>query len=310
MKLIDIFKLILRTLAGLFFIVTAILKLISIDAFELYVYSFGIFNYFIVTILVRLIIACEMVIGVFLIAKIKYKYTWWITMLMMIGFTFLLIYAAIFRNDSNCHCFGELVQVDPIHSILKNVILIVVLILIYKEKECTFKLKKWVEVLTIAVALIVNFIVITPDQIYNRVFSPQGEVNLQAFNVLKTDTIVKDFNIDSGRYILSFYIPGCKFCKLSVKKLEAIISNNNINTDHIKIMMAYVSSPQFDSTITLFKTESNTTGYPYYYLPPLLSIQIINGSFPTFVFTQDGAIVKSVDLRGLTEEEVVSFLEK
>ena len=42
---LNIIKLIIRLLLGVFFISTAVLKLLSIDSFEVYIYSFGIVNY-------------------------------------------------------------------------------------------------------------------------------------------------------------------------------------------------------------------------------------------------------------------------
>ena len=97
----SVLKLTIRLLLGVFFIGTAVLKLLSIDNFEIYIYSFGIVNYVKVTFLSRLLIFFELLIGISLILKIYFKQIWRLTMLMMASFTLFLIYAAIFRNDSN-----------------------------------------------------------------------------------------------------------------------------------------------------------------------------------------------------------------
>ena len=44
-KLINILKIIVRVGVGLFFIVSAILKLLSIENFELYIYSFNLMSF-------------------------------------------------------------------------------------------------------------------------------------------------------------------------------------------------------------------------------------------------------------------------
>ena len=110
---------------GSVFIIAAILKLISIDEFEIYIYSFNILSFFLTTFVSRIIIAAEFALGLLMILKINYKITWRIVFITLILFTLFLIYTAIFRQDSNCHCFGEIIQLNPIQSIVKNLILIV-----------------------------------------------------------------------------------------------------------------------------------------------------------------------------------------
>ena len=114
---------------GSVFVIAAILKLISIDEFEIYIYSFNLLSFFLTTFVSRIIIAGEFVLGLFLILGINYKFTWRTTFITLILFTLFLIYVAIFRQDSNCHCFGELIQLNPLESIIKNLILIVFLII-------------------------------------------------------------------------------------------------------------------------------------------------------------------------------------
>ena len=66
MKNIDfqkVIKFILRILIGGFFITTAILKLLSLDSFEIYIYSFNIFSFNLCAIIARLVIAAELLVG-------------------------------------------------------------------------------------------------------------------------------------------------------------------------------------------------------------------------------------------------------
>ena len=119
---------------GSVFIIAAILKLISVDEFEIYIYSFDIFSFLLTTFVSRFIIIGEFVLGLFLILKINYKITWRFAFISLILFTLFLIYVAIFRNDDNCHCFGELVELSPLESIVKNLILIFLLFLSQQPK--------------------------------------------------------------------------------------------------------------------------------------------------------------------------------
>ena len=111
------------------FIIAAILKLISIDEFEIYIYSFNIFSFLLTTFVSRIIIIGEFILGLFLILKINYRFVWKTSLIILILFTLFLTYVAIFRRDSNCHCFGELIELNPLESIVKNLILILLLLL-------------------------------------------------------------------------------------------------------------------------------------------------------------------------------------
>jgi uncharacterized membrane protein YphA (DoxX/SURF4 family) len=53
----------IRILIGITFIVSAILKIMSIDAFEIYVFSLKWFDFGLTSIIARVLIAIEFVIG-------------------------------------------------------------------------------------------------------------------------------------------------------------------------------------------------------------------------------------------------------
>ena len=301
---IKILKLILRLAIGGMFVTTAILKLFSLDEFELYIYSFDIFNYLWCTFFARCIIAFEFLLGFFLIIKFYYKYTWWLTMTTMVGFSLFLVYVAIFRNDSNCHCFGEFVELDPANSIIKNLITIVLLLFIRKEDDYKFRFKNLVAGIYFAVVVLVCFVLFPMDALYSKFVSPRSEINVDAFERLKNDTIIPDFNIDNGNYVVAFFISQCKYCKLSIKKIHSIIEKNQLDQNKIKIMISGSAE-----NIEHFKVDSETFDYTYYKLPPKTSMDIVYGSFPTFVFVSNGEIVNATSLRGFDEKMLVDFLK-
>jgi thiol-disulfide isomerase/thioredoxin/uncharacterized membrane protein YphA (DoxX/SURF4 family) len=301
-KAIKIAKETLRLLIGVLFITTAVLKLLSIDEFELYIYSFGIFNYLSVTVLARLVIAFEFLMGMFFILKQFYRQTWRLMQLTLIGFTFFLIYVALFRNDTNCHCFGDFVKLNPLHSILKNVITMALLLFIRKESDYQFRFRKWIIGACFAVAVIVPFVVFPMDALYNKFKSPDDPINIAAFEKLQQDTTLHDFNIEQGNYLVAFYISKCKFCKLSMKKVNTIVEKHNLDIDKIKI---FISGS--DEGIETFKNEIALLDYQFFNISIYQSLNITSGSFPTFLYIQDSEVVKSINLRGISEEELVNF---
>lgn len=299
----EIINFIIRIVIGSIFLLTAILKLFSLDQVELYVYSFQIFNYITVTVLVRLLIAFELLMGIFLITKIYFKPVWWLTMASLAGFTLFLIYVAIFRNDTNCHCFGDFVELDPAKSIIKNVITMILLLLIYKEKEYHFKFYKWVTGVAFTVSIILPFAIFPMDALYNQFVDPHGAINSKVFDKMLTDTTLTNMQIDSGNYAVGIFISQCKYCKLSIEKVNSIVEKNKLDRSHIKICI----SGNVEG-INKFKKETKAIDYTYNKISPIVALNITYGKFPMFILIKDGKIVNTMDLRGIDEKELVNFL--
>ena len=304
MKAKDIILLILRLLIGALFITTAIMKLLTIDEFEAYIYSFNIFNFLLSTLVARVVIMAELLFGICLMAKLLYKYAWWLTLLMLVGFTFFLIYVAIFRNDTNCHCFGDIVQVNPPLSILKNVVTIVLMLFIRKEEDYQFKWKKWAIVAAFAVSFIVPFCVFPMDAIYNKFVSPVDEVNIVAFERVMADSTMTDFDIHEGNYVVAVYASGCKYCKMSAKRVNLMMEKLGIDSSRFQILIWGNSAH-----IQQFREETNCEKYPWHFISPFDAIDVVYGKFPTFILTHDGQVIQGVDYRGMDESMLVEHLK-
>lgn len=296
-------KFILRILIGAFFITTAILKLLSLDSFEIYIYSFNIFSFNLCAIIARLVIAAELLVGAFLIAKILYKPTWWLTLLMLVGFTFFLVYVAIFRQDSNCHCMGDLVELNPAYSIIKNLITIVLLFFIRKEEDYRFKGKKVVGIVLAVLALGVPFILFPTDATYNLFKKSDNNVNEKSFEQFMQDSVAQSLNIQEGNYVLGYLASGCKYCKLSAKKINTMVENNQLDTNKVVFIIW-----GGDESIQKFKEETDATHFRYAKISPIEAIQLVSGQFPTYVLVKDGKPVEAMDIRGLNDNKIRSFL--
>jgi len=320
-----IFLIPVRLLIGLMFLTTAILKLISIDQFEIYIYSFNIFSFGFTAIVARLLIFLEFLLGSFLIFKIQYKKIWWLTLLIMIGFTLFLIYVALFRNDTNCHCFGEFIELNPTHSIIKNLITILLLFIVKNETENDYKGKKIFLWGIPALSFLVTFIIFPPDSLYNQFRSEQNNFDTEFFKKLPADTslysvinnieylnendtvIFSDkkeiVQLDSGKYIMVFMTSGCKYCKISLTKLNSIFEKHNLNNDRCIIWIWGRDT----SSISRFIKTTGGLSFKYNIIDPYAAIDLVFGHFPTFVIIDNNKVVKVLDYRELSENELKEY---
>ena len=298
----SVLRISIRLLLGVFFIGTAVLKLLSIDSFEIYIYSFGLFSYTWTTFFSRILIFSELIIGISLILNIWFKKIWWLTMLMMVGFTLFLVYAAIFRNDSNCHCFGDLIELNPTQSVFKNIIAIMLLLIIRKGQSHDYKplMRKWLVAGTFVIALAIPFVLVPMDVIYNRIYSEKENVNTVAFyESLSDSTFV---GLQQGRYLFNYALAGCKFCRLGAEKVTMMVDRHGIPHDRVKFFVG-----GSDEAISRFIEITGTSDYQHWKIPAPRFMAITNGKFPLYVFIEDGKVIKAGDFRILDDETIGSF---
>ena len=316
---------ILRIGIGGVFVIAAILKLMSIDEFEIYIYSFNVLNFLLTSFVSRIIIAGEFILGLFLILRINYKFTWNATMTVLILFTLFLIYTAIFRNDTNCHCFGQLVELSPVESIIKNVIVMILLsidkwtnikvqISNLKVQRSKFnvqssKLKVQSSLLIATSTLLIVFVVSPPDVIYNKIYSEEKEISSyvlqESFDDIvkinfENDTIVLDstavLETRERNLMIAIVSSGCKYCHLGVKKLSMIMKRKGTDTGNVNIFIW-----GSDDGILNFIKETDTEDLSYWKINPRQAIEITYGRFPVFIWLEDGEIVDIGDFRNITK---------
>ena len=349
MKVLDISRTIIRILLGAMFIVSAILKLITIDTFEAYVYSFHILSFTLAEIAARCLIALEFVTGCFLVAKAQYRWAWWVATLMTVGFTLFLVYVVLFRNDANCHCFGELIPVEPLHSIFKNIAILALLVFVYKqsesrlflsfhkneetgkklniwEKDYSRKFKIWLLGISGGISLVVLFILFPPNAVYSWIYSDNDRVATNLFDkayadssfylklseveyradqdtvVFQNDTARLD--MDSGNYVVAVVSSMCKYCRQSCDLVNNIFERNELDSKKLKILVW-----GGDESIAHFMKETKTWKYEFHQISPYLAIDLVYGSFPTFIFITDGKVVDAFDYRGVSEKKIVEFIK-
>ena len=318
----SVLRLSIRLLLGVFFIGTAVLKLLSIDNFEIYIYSFRVFSFTWTTFFSRLLIFTELLIGISLIFKICFKHIWWLTMFLMVGFTLFLIYSAIFRNDSNCHCFGSLIELGPKQSIVKNIIVLALLVLIRNEKSYDYRplLRKCLVAWILLISLAIPFVLLPMDVVYNRIYSEKDNVNTVAFYESLNDSTYIDYlsilsektddtvvfvhqnqmmDAHNGRYLINYAIAGCKFCQLGAEKLILMLDRHQIPHDRVKFVVG-----GNDIAMSSFIRKTNTFDYDHWKIPAPKMMSITFGKYPLYVFLEDGKVVKAGDFRILDDEMI------
>jgi len=213
--------LVLRSFLGLTFIASAILKLFPIEAFDARILETAPFlGWTFSMILARVVIACELTTGIFIVAGLWLRRVVYPITLAMLGvFTCIIIYSLIrFGNEPNCGCFGELLPFSNIQSLLKNIVFIALtIILFYHAKEHLLKYW-WLGVSVLAVSVFTIFMLhkipLYLDEIEIKEPFAAEYLNCDSFQLDKTDF--------EQKHMVVFLSSRCHRCKDMVRNMETM----------------------------------------------------------------------------------------
>ncbi len=295
---------VLKMLLGVLFGISAILKFIDIDKFELYVFSYGILSLNMSYLFARMCIGFELFLSMFLIINIYNKFFIRLTLYSLIGFTLFLLYAYFIGRTDNCHCFGEYLKFDPLQSILKNLVLIFFTLLCWNGKPYHFHLK-WYFILLIGLTPFVGTCIASPPDNFMKPPS-MFLFNTELFDAyVSEDGILDSTHIGKGKKMVMFYSVSCKYCKLSARKISLIQERSQISEDHFYTVFI---GEERDLSDFYEKTESKK--FPSSFLNPDDFLRLTYGSMPVIVLVEEGKIKEVFNYRTLSEERIRTFFQE
>jgi len=298
---------VLRIIIGLVFVASAILKYISVDIFDLYVFEHNLFSVSITETLTRLLITAELVLGILLVANIHARFVYYSVLFVLAGFTvYLFLLPYFFDVDiTNCHCFGSAIVLSRWESIGKNVILLFLLIFVSPKFSTQKKWHTWATIVIGVVTLIVFMVLNAPNYLYTLVHKDKIEVDIPMYESALVNS-GKEAEFTDGKQIICMYSAGCPYCKRAALKLHLILKNNQLPEDQIKAIF-WSGTP--DSVIHSFFTEQKIPALDYTTFRMDSFLYITSGSMPVLLFSDNGTIVQRSNYISLNDEEVIEFLK-
>lgn len=294
---------VLKVLLGVVFIVSAILKVFDMDQFEIYVYSYHFFSLNFSFLVARAAIIVELVLGIGLVSNTLHKLYWWGSMAMLMGYALLLIYALHLGRTDSCHCFGDLLQFDPKQSLVKNGILMVLFLLVYRMEGWQTPFR-WLVLCLAVMASIIGVFVASPPDNYTSAYNEEQNLQPTLFDSMLDEVPLDSLNLRDGKQIVCFFTTGCEFCQLAAHKISLMQRYYGFPSERI----TYVFMGK-EEGIEAFYEKSESAQYRNVLYPDAVSlIKAINGAFPTIVLIDNGEFVHEYGLRSMKEDEIKSFM--
>lgn len=289
---------------GLSFIVAAYLKFSTIDVFELYIYSLDFFSFNFSSVLSRLLISVEAILGTFLVFNWYTKNTWKTTMAVLLSFSAFLIYLLFIGDDRNCNCFGDLLALTPSQSLIKNALLIALLFFVKNQAKSIFKYEKIAAIIMGLTLLILPPIISPPDFLVSSRYATK-EINHKAiFDVKFPDFAAKNNNLAQGKKLVCFFLMKCKYCKLATQKLNILIEKIGIDKD-----VFFVFTGKEEGLDHFWeKTESKT--FEHTILPANDFFELSGKRLPAIMLVEDGQLIQHYGYRDMDEQTIIDFFKK
>lgn len=296
-------KSVLKVLLGLVFIVSAVLKLIDMDSFEIYIYSYHFFSLNVSFIVARLAIILELVLGIGLVSHALHKLYWWGSMAMLGGYTLLLIYALTLGRTDSCHCFGDFLQLDPKQSLIKNGILMLLFLLIYRMESWKTPFRWLILFLTVMISTIAVFLISPPDNLTSN-SDPEQNLQIELFNEMLDDAPLDSLSLREGKQVICFFSTSCDYCQMAALKLSLMQQFYGFPKESITYL--FMGN---EESIAKFYEESGSAQYRDLLYPDVsLLLKAINGNFPVVVLLEDGEIVHEYGFRNMDEAEIKAYM--
>ena len=280
------------------FLFSGISKLIYINKLEWSIIEFFNCNYAISSILARLIIGMELILGCLLLAHQYLKYTLLISQLLLLLFSiYLFIEIISYGNNGDCGCFGNTFSLSPLASLGKNLALLLFLYWI-KKSNC----KRWNNALT-SLALIMLCLAV--PFISNPLHKTLNE---RPINLAPLSTRMAPKFIDSlkkERRIIAFLSLGCPHCRKA-----AILFQQLQKTEKKASILLILNGPDELKTDFFEETKANNLPNLFYNGDPS-GFQAMAGPYvPSIYWIENGIIKRETNYLELDEISIKKWFNK
>ncbi|MBX7152984.1 hypothetical protein K1X84_15255 [bacterium] len=260
------------------FIFSAVAKLLSPGLFEITLIDQGVFSDRTAAAwTARFLIAVELTVGLLYLQKHYLKTAVsLLTGLMLSGFTVHLLYLAIKGDQQDCGCFGKLLAMSPVESIIKNIVLLALVYFVFRNTEVVKNSWK----IPLAVLLISAVCVWTwaPIKVLNDFtfkqytnFEERGRVDLA-----EGENLMCIFNLD------------CEHCQAAARELTEARKTAKIPETYILFFSEEGIS--VDSFFTIAGAR-----YPYHMVSAEEFFSLIGNTPPRIYWLKEGRIEKYWD---------------
>jgi uncharacterized membrane protein YphA (DoxX/SURF4 family) len=298
---------IIRVIIGAVFCFSAYTKLHPVEPFEMMFVEMGLSNWELAPFIARFFISVEFLLGILMILSLIPKITAKLILFVLLFFTGYLIYILIREgNSENCGCFGLMIKMNPVESILKNIVLIGLTIVLLISKETIvwkWKFNKFL-ITGIVIGALASPIILNPPGFIIHYSRPPEKTGYK-FNIDEMGSFSfqdSTYHLSEGKKVVCFFSLKCRFCKLAAQKLTIIQERIK------KPLPVYYILVGETKDLYKFWAESKSFQFPNMIENPEVFFKYSGNSLPAIYLLNNDIVYKKLNFDELSEKEIVSFL--
>ena len=306
--LIKIFFFTLCSLMGLVFIYSGYTKLHPIEPFEYTFVDLGIGGWRLAPFIARFMIGLEFFIGLLLIFNILIKrFTLKLTIGSLIFFSLYLLFVILKTgNNGNCGCFGTAIVMTPLQALIKNGIMLIVSLVIYRFYDGLNygKINKWLVGTTLLMAFSMPHILNYVDFNYSEAYLTKKENHFK----LELDSVYSHAKIHTpptslskGKHIIAFMSMSCPHCRTAAKKLR-LMKEQNPN-----ISMYLILNGDYNKIQPFFE-DTKATNIDYCILNGKNFVYLAGLDMPAIYMVNNSVVENWVNYMQLDQTEIEKWL--
>lgn len=296
----------ISVLVGSVFVFSAFVKLFPIELLEIAIVETGLLGWKLAPIVARLLIASEFALGLFLIMNIKPKLVSALTALSLIVFTLYLVCLLVFQgNDVNCNCFGLYMVMNPIESILKNIVLLAFVALLYFKNQAIKYPKEWILLaFGVLLSIIVPFVINPPKFDKSKYEYNVEQPYLMDFSIIYSDSEIEQPQIDlqKGKHLVAFFSYSCQHCVVSAYNLQLIALRNPDFSFYF-----FINGDENDLKTFHNLTKSEHVPHSILLAKPL--VMLVGNKLPAIFLINDSYVEKRIHPNGIDEEVIMEWFQ-
>ena len=295
---------------GFVFLFSGYTKLYPIEPFEYTFIDLGIGGWRLAPFIARFMIGLEFLIGFLLIFGLyTKKFTLKLTIASLIFFSVYLVFMIINSgNNGNCGCFGQVLVMTPLQALIKNAVMLVICLLIYKYYEgFDFgKIGKWIFgvlfIFSFALPHILNYVDIDYSEAYLTKQEDHFKLELDSvYTSAKIHTPPK--TLSTGKHIIAFMSMSCGHCRIAAKKMRLMKQQNP------SIPMYLVLNGEYDM-LSKFFDDTKARNIDYCVLNGRNFIYLAGLDLPAIYMLNNSIVENYIDYAHLDQTEIEAWLAK
>lgn len=308
-KFKNISSVILSACIGIIFILSAIFKLPTIEQFGWTIVDTTPLNWTLAEWSARCLIVLEFFLGILFLFHLQLKkITLPISFLLTVFFSLYLI-AVIYKNgsDGNCGCFGEVLPMTPLESLIKNGVLLVLMAIVYCISfPFTFRYFGLSACMLFVVLMSLCTYFYPPDSIY--IYEQEPDINQPiplSMLYQSPNNKAPEIELRKGKHIITFMSMTCSYCRKAAKKMRIIKDHH----PQIPIFMVLNG----DSTqMQAFFDDTHFNNVPYMIFNGAEQFVMLNGgaALPSIKWVQDTTLIRETNYIVTDENKILDWLSE